>query len=98
MAQSDLTAAVDESKKEWGSRHINVRQRDNFERKAWMQEDRSSNTWVWTCLNMHCGLNARHFPVVVQTYFGVRQECLNDLVGLDIRQRSGGGREERRIE
>jgi hypothetical protein len=71
VAQTSLTAAIDESKKEWVSRQISNTHRDNFEKKAWIQEDKSSNTWVWICPKEHCGLNARQFLVVVQTYFGV---------------------------
>jgi len=37
-------------------------------------------------------LNARQFPVVAQTYFGVKQRCLEGLVGQSIRQKSGGNR------
>ena len=36
--------------------------------------------------------------MAVQTYFGVRQECLTCLVVLDIRKKSGGGREDNRVE
>jgi hypothetical protein len=35
-------------------------------------------------------LNAKQFPVVAQTYLGVRQSCLEGLTCLPIRQKAGG--------
>jgi hypothetical protein len=60
-----------------------------------MQSDKSSNAWVTVCPKEHSGLNARQFPVVVQTYFGVEQQCLTGLVGQYIRQKARGGRKDR---
>jgi hypothetical protein len=75
VAQTNLTTVIDESRKEWVNKQINCRHRDSFERKAWIQEDRSNIIWVWTCPKDHCGLNAWRFPVVVQTYFGVKRNA-----------------------
>jgi len=36
VAQSNPAAAIDESKKEWVSRQLNDKERDSFERKAWI--------------------------------------------------------------
>ena len=36
--------------------------------------------------------------MVVQTYFGVQQQCLTGLVGQFIRQKAGGGRKDRETE
>ncbi len=57
----------------------------------------TSGVWVCTCPKEYCRLNARQFPVVAQTYLGVRQECLRGLEGLDIQQKWGGGRYDRII-
>jgi hypothetical protein len=70
---------------------------DEFERKVWYQSDTTSGGWVWTCPKEYCRLNARQFPVLAQTYLGVRQECLRGLKGMNIRQKSGGGREDMNI-
>jgi hypothetical protein len=67
---------------------------NNFERKALYQSYKFNNAWVWTCLKEHNKLNARQFPVVAQTYFGVRQECLQGLEGLTIQQKAGGGKDD----
>ena len=37
------------------------------------------------------------FPVVAQMYFGVRQECLRGLEGLDIQHMSGEGRDDMKM-
>jgi hypothetical protein len=70
-----------------------IRKRDHtdFGKKAWIQADKMSNTWVTSCPKEHSSLNARQFPVVAQTYFGVRQSCLVGLVGEMIRQKAGRG-------
>ena len=39
-------------------------------------------------------LNEKQFPVVAQTYFGVRQKCLRGLEGQTIQQKYGGGKED----
>ena len=70
---------------------IEIRRRDqtNFGRKAWIHAVRRSSTWVTTCPKEHNALNARHFPVSAQTYFGVRQTCLVGFIGQKIRQKVG---------
>jgi hypothetical protein len=55
-----------------------------------MQSDKISNAWVWACPRGDFMLNARRFPVVVQTYFRVKQKCLEGLVSQSIRQKSRG--------
>ena len=64
---------------------------NNFKRNAWYQSYKFNIAWVWTCPKEHIRLNARHFPVVTQTYFGVKQECLRGLEGPTIQQKTGGG-------
>ena len=53
--------------------------------------------YSWTCPKEYCRLNVLQFPEVAQTYFGVRQECLRGLEGLEIHHKSKGGREDRII-
>ena len=49
-----------------------------------------------SCPKEHSVLNARQFPIVAQTYFGVAQECLEGMVGQKILQKLGrGGRSQR---
>jgi hypothetical protein len=62
------------------------RDHTDFGRKACIQADKMSNTWVTTCPKEHSALNARQFPVVAQTYSGVGLTCLIGLVGQKIRQ------------
>ncbi len=57
-----------------------------------------SKTWVATFPKDHIGLNARQFPVVSQTYFGVGQTCMVGLVGQKIRQKARRGKLERETE
>ena len=52
-----------------------------FQRKAWMQIDMSSSAWLTACPKEHNALNARQFPMMAQTYFGVPQQCLEGVVG-----------------
>ena len=68
-----------------------IRKRDHADLgwKAWIQADKMSCTWVTTCPKEHSVLNARHFPVAAQTYFGVRQTCLVGFIGQKIRQKVG---------
>jgi len=84
-----LTTILEESKRERVGRKISLRDPLDFGRKAWMQSDKSKSAWVTVCPKEHNGLNPRLFPVVVQTYFGVRQRCLKGMEGLYIRQKSG---------
>ena len=79
-------------------RDISQRDQSDFGRKAWMQSDKSSNAWVTPCPKEHKGINARLFPVVVQTHFGVGQHCLTGLVGQYIRQKTGKGKKDRETE
>jgi len=51
---------------------------------------------MWACPKEHNLLSDRQFPVVAQTYFGVKQTCREALTVLPIRQKTRGGREERR--
>jgi len=76
--------------------HLNDRRHDNFGRKAWFQSNKSSSAWVWTCPKEHSRRNARQFSIVVQIYFGVRQEFLRGLEGHAIPQKVGGGRDEKK--
>ena len=87
----------DESKKQWLRSHLQERNNNNFERKAWYQSDKTSGVWVCTCPKEYCRLNARQFPVVAQTYFGVKQECHRGLEGMDIQHKSREGREDMKI-
>ena len=79
-------------------KEISQRDQSDFGRKLWMQSDKSSSAWVTVCPKEPSGLNARQFPVVVQTYFGVGQQCLTGLVGQYIRQKAGEGRKDRETE
>ena len=67
-----------------------------FQRKAWMQIDRSSSAWVTACPKEQSALNARQFQVVAQTYFGVPQQCLEGVVGQAMLQKSGRRGRQRR--
>jgi len=93
-----MTAIMEESIRDRVGREICQRDQSDFGRKAWMQSDKSSSTWLTLCPKEHNGLNARQFPVVVQTYFGIRQQFLTGLVGQYIRQKAGGGRKDRETE
>ena len=67
-----------------------IRRRDHADvgRKAWIHAYMMSNTWVTSCPKEHGALNAKQFPVVAQTYFGVGQTCMVGLVGQTIRQKA----------
>ena len=73
-----MTTILEESRRERVGREISKRDPADFGRKAWMQSDKTSSAWVTTCPKEHNGLNPRQFPVVVQTYFGVRRKFLRD--------------------
>jgi hypothetical protein len=62
-------------------RQLKNKSHDNFERKAWYKSDKFNNVWIWTCPKEHNWLNARRFPVVEHTYYGVIQEGLRGLEG-----------------
>ena len=70
----------------------------DFGRKACVQADMMSITWVTTCPKEHIALNARQFHVVAQTYFGVGQTCLTGLIGQTIRQKARRGKKVREME
>jgi hypothetical protein len=65
------------------------KEHDDFARKAWLQSDMNNSAWVTACPKEHSSLDAKHFPVVSQTYFGVPQTCLEGLEGQPILQKSG---------
>ena len=93
-----MTATLDETRKMKIDSEIRRRDHTDFGKKAWIQADKMSITWVTTCPKDHIALNARHFPVVAQTYFGVGQTCLVGLVGQTIRQKAGRGTSMRETE
>jgi hypothetical protein len=62
---------MDESMRHIMDRIMKARNHKEFARKAWMQCDRSNNAWVTACPKEHNALNAKQFPIVAQTYFGV---------------------------
>ena len=96
ICQSTLTNICDESKQQvWVHRQLKDMAHDNFEKKAWFQSSRFSSVWIWTRPKEHNKLNDKQFPVVAQTYFCVRKECLRGLEGQNIQRKSGGGREDR---
>jgi len=43
-------------------REIRGRDQTYLGRKAWVQSDMMSNTWVTACLKEHSSLNAKQFP------------------------------------
>jgi hypothetical protein len=90
-SQATITATLDETRRAKIDRDMRGRDQTDFGRKAWMQADKMSSAWVTACPKEHSALNARQFPVVVQTYFGVGQSCLVGLVGQKIRQKAGRG-------
>ena len=80
---------IDDSRRHKLDRQMREMEHAEFQRKAWMQIDRSSSAWVTTCPKEHIALNARQFSVVAHTYFGVAQQCLERVVGQTILQKSG---------
>ena len=93
--QANIAAVMDESMRACAQREQEPRPHENFAIKAWMQADRSSGAWIWTCPKEHNMLNQRQFPVMIHTYFGVGQECLKGLVGKTIQQKYGGSMEDK---
>ena len=87
-SQATLTVTLDETRRMKIDIEIWKRDHADFGRKAWIQLDMMSSTWVTTCPKDHNALNARQFPVVGHTYFGVGQTCLVGLVGHLIRQKA----------
>ena len=86
-----LTATLDETRRVKIDNDIRRRDHMDFGKKAWIQADKMSSSWVTACPKEHIALNARQFHVVVQTYFGVGQSCFVGLVGQTIRQKAGRG-------
>jgi hypothetical protein len=82
---------LDDTRRVKFDRDIRKGDQTDFGRKAWIHADKISSSWVTTCPKEHGALNARQFPVVVQTYFGVGQSCLVGLVEQTIRQKAGRG-------
>jgi hypothetical protein len=82
---------LDETRRVKIDKDIRGRDQTDFGRKAWIQADEMSSSWVTACPKERSALNARQFRVVVQTYFGVGQSCLVGLFGQEIRQKAGRG-------
>ena len=93
-----LTATLDETRRVKIDNDIRRRDHMDFGKKAWIQADKMSSSWVTACPKEHSALNARQFPVVVQTHFEVGQSCLVGLVGQAIRQKAGRGMSVRETE
>ncbi len=72
---------MDDNRRHYLNEQIRSMPKEDFGRKAWLQSDRNSNTWVTVCPKEHTALNANQFLVVAQTYFGVTQKCLQELKG-----------------
>ncbi len=99
VTQGTLTATMDDNMRHRVSKHMKYKQHEDFGRKAWMQSDRNNIAWVTACPKEHNSLSANQFLVVCQTYFGVRQTCLEGLQGQVILQKSGRrGRRDRETE
>ncbi len=81
VTQGSLLAIIDDIKRYKLDRLIQAMGHQEFERKAWMHEDKYSSAWVTACPKEHNALTGKQFPVVVQTYFGVEQQCLHGMVG-----------------
>jgi len=72
MSHASLSANPAESIRHYVDSTLRARPHANFERKAWMQSDKTNNAWVWAYPRGDLLLNARQFPVVAQTFFGVK--------------------------
>jgi hypothetical protein len=79
VSQGSLSPTMDNIKRYKLNEHLTNKQSDDFSRKAWMQIDRNSNAWVTACPKENNAPNSKQFPIVVQTYFGVAQQCLASL-------------------
>ncbi len=69
MAQANISAVLDESKKAWVHKELEPRPHEDFARKTWMHTYKSSTAWIWACPKEHNMLNERYFPVVAHTFF-----------------------------
>ncbi len=81
VTQGSLSATVDDNMRHKMDRFMRARDHKEIARKAWIQGDKNNNAWVTSCPKEHSALNARQFPVIAQTYFGVAHGCLEGLVG-----------------
>ena len=97
-SQATVTATLDETRRIRIDNELRKRDQTGFGRKAWIQADKISGSWVTAFPKEHSALNATQFPVVVQKYFGVGQSCLVGLVGQTIRQKAGRGKSVRGTE
>ena len=66
ISQATMTATIDETRRRKIDGEIRKRDHTDFGRKAWIQADMMSNTWVTTCPKEHSALNAGQFPVVYE--------------------------------
>jgi hypothetical protein len=73
---------------------LKVKDQGDFSRKASLQSHKNNNTWAWAFPKEQILLNGRKFLIVTQTYFRVKQTCLEELIGLPIKQKVGGGKED----
>ncbi len=89
VSHGSMSALIDDIMRHKLDKFMKDLGRTEFQRKAWMQIDKSSSAWVTACPNKHTALNARQFPIMAQTYFGVAQQCLKGMVGQAILQKSG---------
>jgi len=89
VTQDNISTMIDDIIRHKLDRRMRAMEHTEFQRKAWMQTNRSSSAWVTTCPKEHNALNARQFPAVAQTYFGVAHPCLEGVVGQAILQKSG---------
>ena len=48
-ARESITTLMEESRKFAIHERMSEKAADNFGRQAWMQSDRASNAWVWSC-------------------------------------------------
>ena len=89
VTQGSLSATMDDSRRHRVHEHMKNKEQDNFGRKAWLQSDKNNSAWVTSCPKEHSSQDAKQFPVVCQTYFGVAQTCLEGLEGQPILQKAG---------
>ena len=95
VSHASLTVTLAKSRRHFVDKTQRKRPHTNFERKEWMQSDKNNSAWVWACPRGELTLNARQFSVVAQTFFGVKQRCLEGLVGQPIIQKLGGNKPNR---
>ena len=81
ISHASLSATLAESRRHNVDSKLRDRPHTDIERKAWMQSDKNNSAWVLACPRGVLFLNARQFPVVTHAFFGVKQRCLEGLVG-----------------